>query len=132
MTKIERSFQNLDRAVQALVRAVSTPPTEERDFAGIIQSFEFSYELTWKTLKLVLEENGVEAPFPRIAFEEAFKRKMIAGNAVWKEIADARNLTSHTYDQNLARLLCKTISEKFITVFTQTVETIRPFVGAQP
>jgi hypothetical protein len=74
-----------------------------------------------------LEVNGVAAPFPRIAFEEAFERQMIAGNEFWKAIADARSLSSHTYDQELAQKLCKQVTEDFVSVFLETVEKIRPF-----
>ncbi|MES2768877.1 MAG: HI0074 family nucleotidyltransferase substrate-binding subunit [Bdellovibrionota bacterium] len=125
MTKLQQSFKNLERSFQSLKRAVATPPIEERDYAGIIQSFEFVYELTWQTLKILLESNGIKSPFPRITFEEAFKRDLIEGNEVWKLIMDARNKTSHTYDQKLAVSLCKEITENYITIFEKTIEKVK-------
>ena len=101
------------------------------DFAGIIQSFAFTYELTWKTLKLILEQNGIAAPFPRVAFEEAFKRDMIEGNEIWKDIIEARNLSSHTHDQALVRKLYADINDRYVEIFVKTAERMKPFVEDQ-
>jgi nucleotidyltransferase substrate binding protein (TIGR01987 family) len=128
MKKHEQSFANFVRALNALTESVATPPTEDRDYAGIIQSFEFTYELCWKTLKLILEANGIQAPFPRIAFEEAFKAQMIEGNEIWREIIEARNLTSHTYDQKLARKMVDEIKTRFLPVFANTSIKMKNFV----
>jgi len=131
MNKLAQSFKNLCKALDALKESVATPPTENRDFAGIIQSFDFTYELTWKTLKLILEQNGIAAPFPRVAFEEAFKRDMIEGNEIWKDIIEARNLSSHTYDQALARKLYADINDRYVEIFVKTAERMKPFVNDQ-
>ena len=127
-TKAKQSYANLRRALQALEESVATPPTEDRDYAGIIQSFEFTYELTWKTLKHILEANGVEAPFPRLTLEEAFKRNMIDGNDIWKDIIEARHLTVHTYDKKLARRLVAEIQSRYLEVFQKSVAKIELFV----
>ncbi|MCX6118819.1 MAG: nucleotidyltransferase substrate binding protein [Proteobacteria bacterium] len=79
MRKIDQSFRNLKLVFSALKESVSTPPVENRDFAGIVQSFEFTYELTWKTLKIYLEQQGISAPFPRVCLEEALKRGFCTG-----------------------------------------------------
>jgi len=126
--KIEKSFQNFEKALAALQESVATPPVENRDFAGIIQSFEFTYELCWKTLKLVLEANGIEAPFPRVVFEEAWKAKLIEGNEVWKDIIEARNLSTHTYNQALARKLYPAIKDDFLPVFQKTATKLKPYL----
>lgn len=128
MTKAQQSFENLTRVVGSLANAVATPPVEERDYAGIIQNFEFSYELLWKTLKVVLESNGIQAPFPRVAFEESFKRKMISGNEIWKEIMDARNQTVHTYDPQLAHALYPMIKNRFLPEFQKSVQLLKAFI----
>lgn len=130
MARAKKSYENLCKALQALVESVATPPTEDRDYAGIIQSFEFTYELTWKTLNIILEANGIEAPFPRVTFEEAFKRNIIFGNEVWKDIIESRNLSSHTYNQALARKMYLDIRDRYVDVFSETVKMMKPFVDA--
>lgn len=129
MSKIEQSYSNFVKVLDALIESVATPPVENRDFAGIIQNFEFTYELCWKTLKIVLEQNGIPAPFPRVCFEEAFKRDMIYGNEVWKDLIEARNLSSHTYDQALARKMHLDIRDRYLTVFEKTAVLMKPFIN---
>lgn len=128
MKKSEQSLRNLELAVASLVAAVAVPPLEDRDYGGIVKAFELAYDLTWKTLKLILEENGVAAPFPRIAFEEAYRRNMIEGNEVWKAIMEARNQSVHTYDRSVAVDLCARIQGNYVSVFDQSLNRIRAFV----
>jgi nucleotidyltransferase substrate binding protein (TIGR01987 family) len=129
MIKTKQSFQNLKLAFEALKESVATPPIENRDYAGIIQSFEFTYELTWKTLKLILEGAGISAPFPRVCFEEAFKAGLLYGNEEWKNIMEDRNLSTHTYNQTLARQLCKKITNEYVLVFELTISNIEKYMA---
>ena len=124
-----QSYLNLEKALKSLEKAVATPPVEERDYGGIIQAFESVYELTWKTLKKVLEVNGIDAPFPRVVFEEAFKRDMLEGNKIWLKISEDRNLSVHTYDQDMAIQLCKRIKDDYVVIFKQTVQKMKPFMN---
>lgn len=74
-----------------------------------IQRFEFTFELFWKWLKLLLENAGVEANFPKQVFKEAYKAKWIDDEALWLKMLNDRNLTSHTYDEELARVIYESI-----------------------
>lgn len=115
---------NLGKSLASLELAVATPPTEDRDYGGIIQAFVSVYELTWKMLKHILESNGISAPFPRVVFEEAFKAGLVQDNEVWKDIIEARNLSMHTYDKQLAIKLCDDIKAHYLPVFQRTVKLI--------
>jgi nucleotidyltransferase substrate binding protein (TIGR01987 family) len=124
MKKSEQNKMNLERALNSLILSVATPPIAELDYAGIIKSFETAYELTWKTLKAILEENGIPAPFPRIAFEEGFRRNLIEGNEIWKDIMDAKNQSVHTYDKDMAIDLCKRIKDSYVPILQKTFAKI--------
>lgn len=69
----------------------------ERDKAGAVQAFEYSYELAWKTMKRVLETKGVETQSPKDTFREAALNKLIASPEPWFIFQLKRNLTVHTY-----------------------------------
>ena len=125
MKKLENSLLNWEKALQSLQEAVATPPVESRDYGGIVQAFVSVYELTWKTLKLVLEVNGIQAPFPRIVFEESFKAGMLEGNEIWKAMMEARNLSMHTYDRELAITLCESIKKNYLNVLQKTFDRIK-------
>ncbi len=72
---------------------------------AVIQRFEFSFELVWKTLKLYLERQGHECGGPRPTLKKAFAEGLIATPEeadVWLQMLEDRNLTSHAYDEALA------------------------------
>lgn len=65
-----------------------------------IQRFEYTIELTWKTLKRYLETTQqLEIHNPKDLFREAGKQGMISSVEEWFGFLKARNLTSHTYNE---------------------------------
>lgn len=67
-----------------------------------IQRFEFCIELTWKTLKKSLAIEGIEANTPRECIQQAYSIHWINDESVWLSMLKDRNLTSHTYKEDLA------------------------------
>jgi nucleotidyltransferase substrate binding protein (TIGR01987 family) len=97
----KQRFQNFDRAFVLLRSALEEKrPLSMLEKEGVIQRFEYSYELAWKTLKDYLEANGVviSPVTPRQVIKEAFSAKVISDGQVWINMIDNRNLLSHTYD----------------------------------
>ncbi len=102
-TRWKQRFQNFDRAFVLLRSALEEKPLDQfsaLEQEGIIQRFEYSYELAWKTIKDYLEESGVviNPVTPRNVIKEAFAAKVIADGQVWINMMLHRNLLSHTYD----------------------------------
>jgi nucleotidyltransferase substrate binding protein (TIGR01987 family) len=78
----------------------------EQEKAGVVQAFEYCYELSWKMIKRVLAEKGANVSTPRDAFREGAKLGLISTPEVWFEFLLLRNLTSHTYNEdNLAKVV---------------------------
>ena len=78
--------------------------------AGVIQNFEFTYELCWKFMQRWLKENQnkEEANFPRTRkdlFRIAAKCGLIKDPESWFVYGDARNLTAHTYSEDTAEIV---------------------------
>ena len=70
---------------------------------SLIQRFEFSYELAWKTMRHYLRDEGVTlSEVPGAVFQSAFAAHLIESAQVWEKIKDCRNETSHTYDKDKA------------------------------
>mgnify|MGYP000555948282 CR=1 FL=1 len=67
-----------------------------------IQRFEFCIELTWKTLKKCLVIEGIEANTPRECIQVAYQIHWINDESAWLSMLKDRNLTSHTYKEDLA------------------------------
>ena len=73
------------------------------EITGAIKCFEYCFELSWKTMKKILESMGVaDLNSPRTVFAAAFRNKLISDIDAWNSFISQRNLTSHTYDESLA------------------------------
>ncbi len=66
---------------------------------GVIQRFEYCFELAWKTTKDYLEEGGFvfATVTPRQVLKDAYAAKILDDGQVWIDMLDHRNLLSHTY-----------------------------------
>lgn len=106
MTKKEALTAQFKKAyasfVDGLELAASDAPTKEkmayRD--SVIQRFEFCTDLAWKSMREILENRfGVAVTGPKPIIREAFAHNLISDEALWLDIIEMRNETSHTYDE---------------------------------
>ena len=98
-------FDNFKNAFFLLREAVSKIKEKEIELSqlekeGVIQRFEYTWELTWKVLKDYLEYTGVilETITPASTIKTAISVNMIKNGDIWMEALDSRNKMSHTYD----------------------------------
>jgi nucleotidyltransferase substrate binding protein (TIGR01987 family) len=105
MEKDIRWIQRLDnflKAVNLLVEVESMDLDElsQLEKEGIVQRFEYTLELGWKTLKDKMESDGLilDRISPKVVVKEAFQAKYIDQIEVWLEMINDRNLLSHSYD----------------------------------
>lgn len=113
----EQRFQNLKKAHFQLHKGVKMAAPNELEEQGIIKSFEFTFELAWKTLKDFMEAKGSSVSFPRDVIKEAFQQNLISDGEIWLKMLENRNLLSHTYDEkkaNEALLLIRSAYEPAI------------------
>jgi nucleotidyltransferase substrate binding protein (TIGR01987 family) len=109
-----RAFSRLEAAVKL---------TEQRELSdletqGLIQGFEYTHELAWKTLKNFLEAQGIVNLYgSRDTTRVAFRNGLIENGEVWMDMVDKRNLTSHTYDEELAAQVVTTICSTYFAEF---------------
>ena len=69
---------------------------------GVIQRFEYSFELAWKTLKRILYHKGITVNNPRDTFREAAINGLIDDTNLWFSFLESRNETTHTYNEVIA------------------------------
>ena len=99
----KQRFQNLEKAYALLEKGLAIITPNETEQQGIIQSFEFTFELSWKTLKDYLESKGVQVSFPRDVIKEAFHNNILPDAEVWLDMLSKRNFLAHTYDEKHAK-----------------------------
>ena len=80
---------------------------------ALIQAFEIVFELAWKTMKDYLEYEGIKTDTPRQTIKTAFLRNLIPDGQIWIDMMEARNKTSHTYNESFAKSLADEITNKF-------------------
>ena len=95
-------FDNLENVICFLKGGLEKESLDPYQEAGIIQSFEFTFELSWKTLKDFLESKGSNVVFARDVLKEAFATQMIKDGGLWIEMLEKRNILSHTYNRKQA------------------------------
>lgn len=94
----------------------------ERD--GVIQRFEYAFELLWKTLKLYLNYEGIECFSPRSCIKEAFRRGLIEDVELLLEMLEDRNRTSHIYEEKIAEEIFEKIRDIYLPFLKVTIQKL--------
>ena len=93
-TNFSRAFTLLRDALEPGVEALSQLERE-----GVIQRFEYTFELAWNTLKDRLEYDGIvlRTVTPRNVIRQALQSGLIENGETWLDMLTDRDLMSHTY-----------------------------------
>jgi len=94
------------------------------EIAGCIQAFEFCYELTWKILKKVLYQKGIQVNSPREVFRSAYAEKFITDIDIWFSFVEQRNLTVHVYNEDIANEIFASLP-KFYDELTKLFDKLK-------
>ncbi|MCL2843852.1 MAG: nucleotidyltransferase substrate binding protein [Chitinivibrionia bacterium] len=101
----KQRFQNFENAYNVLVRMMERKkltPNDEAVEMALIQSFEFTYELAWNTMKDYLEFEGFDnLAGSKQVIRTAFQAGLIENAEGWLNAVQKRNIASHTYDENV-------------------------------
>lgn len=118
----------LDQALARLSEAIAVPRESPLAVDGTIQRFEFAYELFWKTLKAALLEAGIGVQTPRDALRQGFVAGWLDDEALALRMLQARNLTSHAYDEVLALEVYAGVPS-FLALMSRTSAVVRTRLG---
>jgi len=117
----KQRFANFRRALDRLGQAVELQnlrPLTELEAQGLIQAFEFTHELAWNVLKDYLEYEGISGlTGSRSTVREAFKRGLIADGEIWLDMIDKRNLSSHSYNVQVAQSVVQAVLFHYYPAF---------------
>lgn len=104
--RAEDAVYNYSRALTKLQEAQDALPSllesglQDIYLDLIVKRFEFTYEMSWKAIKRVLNMLGIEGvKSPRACFKEAYSQELLIEQAIWLDMIEMRNLSSHTYDE---------------------------------
>ncbi len=109
---------------EALDEATNSSSLTLRD--GVIQRFEFTTELAWKTIReylIIQEVNDINSP--KSVMSEAFNNNIITDDKGWLQILRDRNSTSHIYDEEDADEIYARIKTTHIELFDKLSEKLK-------
>ena len=96
LSTFQKGLVRLEEAIKLLQSSALSDL--ERD--GVIQRFEYTQELAWKTLKCYIEhQEGFSIMGSRDTIRQAFKMGIIHNTSPWFDMLESRNITSHVYDE---------------------------------
>ncbi len=125
----KQRFQNFERAFGLLREAVAegTETLSQLEREGVIQRFEFTFELAWKTIKDYLDEQGVGIPMPtpRQVLKAAFGFNLVADGDVWMAMLDTRNACSHMYDAHSFQSALASVVQRYVPALSALHDTLR-------
>jgi len=115
-------FDNFVKAFNELTADVALRadrPLSRIEEKGLIQSFEMTHELAWNVLKDYLREKGGTTDLigSKDTTREAFKQGLIDEGDIWIAMIQSRNMTSHVYDQTIAKKVIDDICSRYYGSF---------------
>ena len=130
----EQKFQSYHKALDRLAEVVNEMDKRQlNDFEadGLIQRFEFTFELAWKLMKSYAEYQGTDKEImgSRDAVRWAFENHLICDSATWMEMIKRRNDTSHTYDEDTAAEVVLRIKNSYYQAFVALFDKMKKLVS---
>jgi nucleotidyltransferase substrate binding protein (TIGR01987 family) len=122
----KQRFQSYKKALVIVKNAVELAASRELsdlEKQGVIQGFEFTFELAWNVIKDYLEDQGIIGIIgSKGAVRQAYNKGLVEDGQIWMDMVEARNISSHTYDEETAEKLMKRITEIFYGQFALFAE----------
>lgn len=98
----KQRYLNFHKAAMQLTEFIEKEELNKFELQGLIQCFEYTFELGWKTMKDYLNQEGFNVKSPRETIKTAFQMQLITDGHAWIDALEKRNLMAHTYDEEKA------------------------------
>ena len=123
----EQKLNSYRKALSRLAEVINVMKVRQlNDFEadGLIQRFEFTFELAWKLMKSYADYQGTDKEImgSRDAVRWAFENKLIEDSDVWMEMIKRRNDTSHNYDEDTAADVIVRVKDVYFQAFVYFYE----------
>tara|TARA_Y100000389_G_scaffold186385_1_gene206696 strand:+ start:4520 stop:4915 length:396 start_codon:yes stop_codon:yes gene_type:complete len=110
----QQRFNNYQKALSQLSKFIQKTDLNELEEQGLIQSFEYTHELAWKTLADFIKARGnAEIYGSKDTSREAFNLGLINNGEIWMDMIVSRNMTSHTYNEETTIKIISAIKDNY-------------------
>jgi nucleotidyltransferase substrate binding protein (TIGR01987 family) len=124
----QQRLANFTKALTQLRKFIAKGELNEFEEQGLIQAFEYTYELAWNVIRDYLREQGNQNIHgSRDAIREAFNLELITDGDGWMAMLKDRNLTAHTYNEETAQAIAHNITASYFPLLEAlhlTMQTI--------
>jgi nucleotidyltransferase substrate binding protein (TIGR01987 family) len=119
-------YANFSKAFEQLSRFIDKGELNEFEEQGLIKAFEYTYELSWKTLQDLLYEKGYQdIAGPKPVIQQSFQDGYIQYGEGWMKMHNSRNLTSHSYNEETAHEIATAIVQEYFELFRELNEKLK-------
>lgn len=112
--ELKYSIEKFNKALSRLKIGIKKAK-DQLDNDGVIQRFEFTFELLWKTLRIFLLSEGTITKSPKEALKESFRFGLIKDEEIFLDMLDDRNQTSHIYSEDVSKEIVRRIKKFYIS-----------------
>lgn len=124
-----KKFDNFCKALDNLEDIYKyEEPYDNVVLTGLVALYEICFEQSWKAVKKVLSENGIEEAAtgsPRSIIKLAYSVNLIKDQEVWLEALVSRNNVAHAYNQAIAIDIVKKTKERYVVMFRELRSEIK-------
>lgn len=130
----QQRFKHFQKALLQLTKGVEL--SRQRQLSdieqqGLIKAFEFTHELAWNVMKDYFEYQGTTSIMgSRDATRQAFQRNLIIDGEGWMEMIKSRNMTSHTYNQDIADEISAKVISEYFQLFQEFHDRVQDLIDA--
>lgn len=122
--EIDHSIKLLSEALSRLSEGINET-VNDLDEDGVIQRFEFTFELLWKTLKIFFEDHGILCKSPKDCLKAAFRYGLFEEDEVFMSMLNDRNKTSHIYNREDSRIIFLRIKNEYYSALKKLCGEIK-------
>ena len=122
----KQRFSNFKKALGRFEEAVKMDTQDRLAQEGLIQRFEYTFELAWKCLQDLFQERGLEEiRGPKPVLQQAFQDGLIRDGVLWMEMLRARNESSHIYDEKVFLQIYAQAKDNFLKTFQELASRLQ-------
>lgn len=121
LEKLKKAFSKLKESTEKAV--------DELDRDGVIQRFEFTFELFWKTIKILLADEGFECAGPKSCIKEGARRGFLTDGEMLLDMLEDRNKASHVYDESTAKEIFERIKGEYVALIENNIKAFESYLS---
>ena len=122
----KQRLSDFEQSIIRLKEAAGKKEFNELEKDGLIQRFEFTFELAWKTLKDYLESQGFsDISSPKKAIQKSFSVNLISNGNTWINMLEDRNRMSHLYNRAASETIFKNIKDDYTAAIEELAANLK-------